>query len=325
MHNDRRVPRLRKLNHQRNEGVSHMSSARLGARVLPPAPMLLAARSMIALALLLSACSSKTASKTKPADGADAAAADASAAQAAAEPKEGDLKAAPDLPAPPDVAAPPDDAEKTKSGLASKVLEKGKGDAHPRAWDQVTVNYTGWTTDGKMFDSSLVARVPGQTPEPAKFPLNRVIAGWTEGVQLMVAGEKRRFWIPENLAYKGQMGAPAGMLVFDVELIDFKKMPDPPPTPADVAAAPKDAEKTKSGLQSKVLKKGKGKKHPKADDVVKVHYTGWKTDGTMIDSSVTRNEPATLQLERVIKGWGEGVQLMEMGEKRRFGIPKEVV
>jgi peptidylprolyl isomerase len=119
------------------------------------------------------------------------------------------------IPPPPDVAAPPADAAKTASGLASKVLTPGTGKTHPTKTDQVTVHYTGWTTDGKMFDSS-VAR-----GEPATFPLDRVIAGWTEGVQLMVPGEKRRFWIPEALAYKGQRD-PKGMLVFDVELIKIQ-------------------------------------------------------------------------------------------------------
>jgi FKBP-type peptidyl-prolyl cis-trans isomerase len=281
--------------------------------------MLLRARSIMALALLLSACPSKDASKTKPATQADAGAADGAAAAAEAKPEE-----PPSLPAPPDVAAPPADAEKTASGLAYKVIEKGKGGDRPRAWDEVTVNYTGWTTDGKMFDSSLVARMPGQKPEPAKFPLNRVIPGWTEGVSLMEPGEKRRFWIPEELAYKGQMGAPAGMLVFDVELLEVKKMPDPPPTPSDVAEVPKDAKKEKSGLATKVLTKGKGGKRPTVSDVVKVHYTGWTTDGKMFDSSVTRGEPAVMQLERVIKGWSEGVALMVPGEKRRLWIPKEL-
>ncbi len=116
------------------------------------------------------------------------------------------------IPAPDDVAAPPADAETTASGLASKVLEAGSGSVHPTASSNVTVHYTGWTTDGRMFDSS-VAR--GQ---PSMFPLNRVIRGWTEGVQLMVVGEKRRFWIPEELAYGGRR-APFGLLVFDVELI----------------------------------------------------------------------------------------------------------
>jgi peptidylprolyl isomerase len=116
------------------------------------------------------------------------------------------------LPAPSDVSAPPSDAETTATGLASKVLEAGTGSTHPAATDNVTVHYTGWTTDGKMFDSSVTR---GQ---PSTFPLNGVIKGWTEGVQLMVVGEKRRFWIPEELAYGGRRD-PRGMLVFDVELI----------------------------------------------------------------------------------------------------------
>jgi peptidylprolyl isomerase len=120
------------------------------------------------------------------------------------------------IPAPPDVAAPPADAVKTASGLASKVLTKGTGTLHPTATSSVTVHYTGWTTDGKMFDSSVVR---GRT---ATFPLNRVIPGWTEGVQLMVEGEKRRFWIPVELAYNGRPGRPEGMLVFDVELVKIE-------------------------------------------------------------------------------------------------------
>ena len=117
------------------------------------------------------------------------------------------------IPAPPDVAAPPPDAATTPTGLASRVLEPGTGTTHPTPRSRVLVHYSGWTTDGQMFDSS-VAR-----GEPIAFGLYQVIAGWTEGVQLMVEGEKRRFWIPEALAYRGQRGAPAGMLVFDVELI----------------------------------------------------------------------------------------------------------
>jgi FKBP-type peptidyl-prolyl cis-trans isomerase len=119
------------------------------------------------------------------------------------------------LPAPPDVKAPPKDAKKTSSGLAYKVLTPGKGTKHPTATSEVTVQYTGWTTDGQMFDSSVTRG------EPATFPLDRVIKGWTEGVQLMVEGEKTRFWIPESLAYGGRR-APYGMLVFDIELQKIK-------------------------------------------------------------------------------------------------------
>lgn len=222
------------------------------------------------------------------------------------------------VPAPSDVAAPPADAERTASGLASKVLHAGTGTEHPTARDRVTVHYTGWTTDGHTFDSSRTRN------EPATFTLNGVIAGWTEGVQLMVVGEQRRFWIPEELAYRGRPGRPAGMLVFDVELLNIERAPEPPQTPTDVAAPPADAQRTASGLASKVLRPGTGTRHPTAESVVQVHYSGWTTDGQMFDSSVTRGEPATFPLGNVIAGWTEGVQLMVEGERRRFWIPENL-
>jgi FKBP-type peptidyl-prolyl cis-trans isomerase len=329
---------------------------------------------------------------------------------------------------PTDVAAAPADSTKTESGLASKVLQAGTGDEKPTAADTVTVHYSGWTTDGKMFDSSV------SRGESTSFPLGQVIAGWTEGLQLMVVGEKRRFWIPEDLAYGPEVpgsGRPGGMLCFDVELLGIKEaakppanaektaggvaykmikegsgetpraehvvtfhftaatmegetvqdsrkdqappsmpldklppalgeilvemksgeqrqawLPEPqapggfivadlelvsyqeaPPAPAvpeDVAAVPADAQKTDSGLAFKVLSEGKGEEKPKASDTVKVHYSGWTTDGEMFDSSVTRGEPTQFPLNGVIKGWTEGVALMVAGEKRRFWIPAEL-
>lgn len=340
-------------------------------------------------------------------------------AQEAPQPKQ------PMLEAPEDVAAPPDDAKVTDSGLASKILKAADGDNKPTAEDTVKVHYTGWTKDGKMFDSSVTRG------EPTQFPLNGVIAGWTEGVQLMNVGEKRRFWIPAELAYGENPagGRPGGMLVFDIELLEiikpatvpedakksesgiayeiitagegdatpeatdiatfhftgktmqgqavqdtkrqptapvapldqlppefaeilgdmkageirrawlaepqmpggflvadfqlisFKKPEPAPPVPENVAAAPDDAKKTESGIASIVLETAKDDDKPKAEDTVKVHYTGWTTDGKMFDSSVTRGEPTQFPLNRVIPGWTEGLQLMNVGEKRRFWIP----
>jgi FKBP-type peptidyl-prolyl cis-trans isomerase len=220
--------------------------------------------------------------------------------------------------APPDVAAPPADAKKTASGLASKVLVKGKGGTHPGPYDRVTVVYTGWKPDGKPFDSSI------PTGEPARFTLDAVIAGWTEGLQLMVKGETRRLWIPSELAYGDKPkrpGAPAGPLVFDVELLDIVKVIPPPPTPSDVAEAPADAKRTSSGLAYKILTHGKGKAHPTANSTVEVHYTGWTTDGQLFDSSVVRGQSTTFPLDGVIKGWTEGLQLLVVGDKARFWIP----
>jgi peptidylprolyl isomerase len=219
------------------------------------------------------------------------------------------------MPAPPDVAQPPADAKTTESGLAYKILQRSDSEERPSENDAVQVHYTGWTTDGKMFDSS---RSRGR---PATFGLRQVIAGWTEGLQLMAVGDQTRFWIPEDLAYQGRPGKPAGMLVFDVELLAINRAPE---VPKDVAAAPSDAVRTESGLAYKVLSKGKGTQKPTATSRVTVHYSGWTTDGKMFDSSRTRGQPITFPLNRVIKGWTEGLQLMSIGDQYRFWIPKEL-
>jgi peptidylprolyl isomerase len=214
--------------------------------------------------------------------------------------------------APSDVAAPPASATKTASGLATRVITPGKGTDHPAKDDVVTIHYTGWKTDGTMFDSSVTKG------KPSSFPVNRVIAGFSEGLQLMVTGEKRRLWIPEALAYKGAR-EPKGMLVFDIELLDI-----PTRAPADVKAAPADAKKTPSGLAYKVLQQGIGGRHPRSNSEVTVHYTGWTTDGKMFDSSIVRGQPSTFGLDGVIAGWTEGLQLMFEGEKTRFWIPEKL-
>lgn len=106
----------------------------------------------------------------------------------------------------------------TASGLQYEILTEGKGRS-PSAKSRVTVHYRGTTLDGEEFDSSY------KRNEPTTFPLNQVIAGWTEGLQLMNAGAKFRFFIPSNLAY-GESGGggnitPNSTLIFEVELLNF--------------------------------------------------------------------------------------------------------
>jgi len=216
------------------------------------------------------------------------------------------------IPAPPDVAAPPATATKLPSGLVTRVLKAGAGADRPTKDDIVTVHYTGWKTDGTMFDSSVARKTP------ISFRVNGVIAGFSEGLQLMTTGETRRLWIPEALAYKGQR-EPKGMLVFDLELIGI-----PSRAPADVKAPPDDATKTTSGLAYKVLQPGINARHPRANSQVTVHYTGWTADGKMFDSSVVQGKPASFSLDGVIPGWTEGLQLMAEGGKTRFWIPAKL-
>src|SRR5262249_39180942 len=150
---------------------------------------------------------------------------------------------------PEDVAAPPKDATTTTSGIASKVVKPGSG---PKAKPDsiVKLDYTAWGLDGKMLDST-VAR--GQSQQ---IPLEHAPPGLKEAVSMMAKGETRRFWIPKPLVMRGgATGGPEGdKIVFEIQLQDIIEIAVPP----DVKAPPKDAEKTKSGLASKVLQKGTG-------------------------------------------------------------------
>jgi peptidylprolyl isomerase len=220
-------------------------------------------------------------------------------------------------PAPPDVAEAPAQAAKSASGLAWRILSKGQGTAHPGPHDKVIVTFTGWTPEGEVIDSSI------PDDEPRTFSMNDVIKGLSEALGSMAKGEKRRLWIPAALATSGRprrRGA-AAPSVFDVELLDFVKTPDPIPVPEDVDAPPADAKRTPSGLAYKFLKRGKGKEHPTASSTVEVHYSGWTRDGQLFDSSVQRGKSISFPLDGVIKGWTEGVPLMVVGDKARFWIP----
>lgn len=113
-----------------------------------------------------------------------------------------------------------EDVTTLPSGLQYKVLTKGTGSTHPKASDTVSTHYEGKLISGKIFDSSY------QRGEPAAFPLNRVIAGWTEGIQLMVVGDVFEFYIPFDLGY-GAQGAgndipPYATLIFKVELLGIQ-------------------------------------------------------------------------------------------------------
>jgi len=225
-----------------------------------------------------------------------------------------------DIPAPADVAAPPADAEKTASGLASKVLKKGTGTEKPSVADTITIHYTGWDKTGKMFDSSV------KRGAPATFPLANLIAGWKEGVPLMVEGEKRRFWIPADLAYGNDPNARvSGDLCFDIELIKIKKAPVMPKVPENVGAAPEDAEKSESGLASKVLQKGTGTQKPTLKDYVIVDFSAWTKDGNLFQSTQMQGLPASIGLSNLsLKGWQEGMLQMVESEKRRLWLPAKL-
>jgi len=334
-----------------------------------------------------------------------------------------------------DVAIIPADAQKTASGIAYRILRPNPEGQTVSASDWVKLHYTGWTADGKRFDTSLGG-------EPAIFPVDSLIPGMTEAIRLGRVGESLRAWVPEELAYQGIPGMPAGMLVFEfdilaivtpsvppldpddgavalregiamstirrgectdpiglrdtveidaivwsretgerlvstiekgeplraqlkslcsglrvavqhahkgdkilvwctqemgidpsgadipgglvfeVDVLDVFRGVDAVDAPEDVACPPEDGEKTPRGVVRKILRAGTGTMHPSPRSTVRVHYTGWTTDGEMFDSSVARGTPATFSLAQVIPGWTEAVTMMVEGEVSRFWIPE---
>jgi FKBP-type peptidyl-prolyl cis-trans isomerase len=217
--------------------------------------------------------------------------------------------------APADLRGPPTNSERSPSGLRSVVLRKGKGLRKPMPFDRVNIEYSGWTADGQLFAST---RKRGA---PASLRVDDVVPGWSEGLQLMVEGEQRRLWIPQELAYAGKPGQPQGALVIDLELLAVSPGTPPLAPPSDLGAPPANATRTASGLVHALLSAGSSDARPDPQDHVRIRYAGWNSDGKMIDSSQTQGEIVEVPVGRGFPGWREALALMRLGEKRRFWIP----
>ena len=207
----------------------------------------------------------------------------------------------------------------TASGLKYKVTEIGSG-RKVEIGDKVTVHYTGKLTNGTKFDSSK------DRNQPFSFKVGggQVIRGWDEGLALLNIGDKATLTIPANLGYgsRDQGPIPANStLIFDIEVLDASTPVKA--VPFDVKG--KDTLSTASGLKYIIVKKGDGAKAENGK-TVDVHYTGYLMDGRTFDSSVERGEPISFPLGQgmVIKGWEEGIALMQVGDKMRIIIPSEL-
>jgi FKBP-type peptidyl-prolyl cis-trans isomerase len=207
----------------------------------------------------------------------------------------------------------PPDAVRTASGLATKVLVAGTGTVHPQDDSVLRLRYSLSTSEGKV-----LAHI--DAPKEVMLPVMKMIPGWKEAARLMVEGEQRRAWVTEELGAKGKVPA-GGFLVIDTELLEI--IPGPR-TPDDVAAAPASALVRKGGLAYVVLREGSGTKHPNMRSTVRVHYSGWTTDGKLFDSSVARGEAAEFPLTGVIQGWQDVLMQMVEGERVRVWIPEKL-
>lgn len=220
-----------------------------------------------------------------------------------------------------EIPKPPADAERSPSGLISKVLKPGAGEQQPKLYDQVRVQYTVWRGGDEEEEEEEEEEEFPRRSGPDTFAVTGVIAGWTEALQQMRVGEQRRLWVPDQLAYPGRPGNARPPAVFDLELLAIIEGEPPRPAPKDVAAPPKDAKRTASGLAYKLLAKPHGGDKPNAWDRVTLRYTGWTADGAMVERS-SGDKGAVFDLDAVMPGWREGLSMLSVGDRARLWLPE---
>jgi peptidylprolyl isomerase len=205
---------------------------------------------------------------------------------------------------------------KFAKGLYYSVLTPGSGKVVTKQY--IKSLSTAWTSkDGKTQYNAKEDGIDVSDPDM----LAEMVPGLAMALKSTPIGETRRWWIVSGLMKPGWGGMVQGDYTVDIEVLAEL---DPLPAPATVAKASNDALTSETGLRYKVLKQGKNGKKPTASDIVRVHYSGWTPDGKMFDSSVLRERQIEFPLNRVIKGWSEGLQYMSVGDKYRFWIPGEL-
>jgi FKBP-type peptidyl-prolyl cis-trans isomerase FkpA len=232
---------------------------------------------------------------------------------------------------------------KTASGLYYTISAEGTGE-NAKSGQKVSVNYTGKLLNGQKFDSNIDSAFHHMSPFELEVGIGHVIKGWDEGLQLLKKGSKATLYIPSTLAYGSMDRSPQipanSILIFDVEILDIQNAP-PAPVKRDPAEQAKmddqliqdylnknsiKATKTPSGMYYVITRKGLGP-NAKPGNKVSMNYTGKTLDGTVFDSNTDPSKGHVRPFEfnlgagQVIKGWDEGVQLLNMGCKATFFLP----
>lgn len=212
---------------------------------------------------------------------------------------------------------------KSANGLYYQILIPGKGVKKPLIGAHAHVHFAAWNHKGDLFDSSYGWQMPMMVRVGA------ATRGWTEMLLEMTAGEKRRLWVPKDYPFDPHEARTVdastieGMIVFDVELLTYENPVDIS-APPHVDKAPDEAKKLPTGLAYLELDAGYLKERPTKTSRVLVHYTGWKSDGTVIDDTRTAGQPLRVHLPSVIKGWQQILPMMNVGDRWRIWIPAEL-
>ena len=209
--------------------------------------------------------------------------------------------------------------KKTESGISYEVVRAGTTEM-AAAGDVVSLKYAFWDAEGRLLQcTEREERDKPLTSACEQLP----IPMFKEGAKLLHLGERLRLEAPAKVAFGERMQPgmdPESLTFWELELVAIKK---PLPVPAFALTPADKLVKTASGLGYEVIREGTGKA-PTATSVVSVHYAGWLTDGKLFDSSFQRAEPTEFPLNRVIKGWTEGIQLMKEGAICKFTIPGDL-
>lgn len=209
---------------------------------------------------------------------------------------------------------PPTAAKHHASGLVTQRLVEGTGAEHPDGNDFVIVHFELWSPDGEKFQSSYDHGKPGE------FPLGKIFPAWSEGIQMMVEGEKRRLWIPAELAPPNPKSGPKGAVICDMELVSFRSVPN---LPKGGTTPPPGTPSTSFGVYSVTLEKGKEEEVDTGIGAM-ANFTLWTQNGKMQDSTALRNRPTFFLYDRVMAPFGDILKQMAIGEKRRIWIPGNV-
>ena len=207
---------------------------------------------------------------------------------------------------------PPKGARTVFTGLRYMDLKPGNGGSPADEQRIVRTLTDAWQSDGKQVSNAILDGLDTNQV----FELRRQLPILAKALESTPVGGKRRWWISKDLIPENPILGSFDHMI-DIEVVDIV---DPLPAPSDVRAIPSDATVSENGIGYKVLVAGDGA-HPTLSDDIEVHYSGWKTNGHMFDSSRLRMRTNTFPLGKLIQGWQEALPLMQVGEQARIWIP----